>query len=152
MVTLAQRIIQLRDQRGLSRPALAAALGFPKGAVEKFETGRQTPSKEQLEALASYFQVSVFYLRGESDDPTRQETWMDRAWAEEDAPAPAASPRPQPVRTPRAGEDSGTVFSALMSSKPFQDLVRSTVLEVLRSPEGQAILERTVKKELDRQK
>ncbi len=150
MVSLAQRITQLRDQRGLSRPALAAALGFPKGAVEKFETGRQTPSKEQLEALASYFQVSVFYLRGESDDPTRQETWMDRAWAEEDAPA--APPRPQPVRTSRSGEDSGTVFSALMSSKPFRDLVRSTVLEVLRSPEGQAILERTVKKELDRQK
>ena len=47
MVTLAQRIESLRTEKGLSRPALAAALHFPKMAVEKFETGRQTPSKEQ---------------------------------------------------------------------------------------------------------
>ena len=34
MVTLAQRIEQLRGEAGLSRPALSAALGLPKGAVE----------------------------------------------------------------------------------------------------------------------
>ena len=54
MVTLAQRIEALRTERGLSRPALAAELGLPKGAVEKFETGRQTPSREQQETRAGY--------------------------------------------------------------------------------------------------
>ena len=44
MITMAQRIEALRTERGLSRPALSAALGFPKTAVEKFETGRQTPT------------------------------------------------------------------------------------------------------------
>ena len=48
MTTIAQRIEVLRNERGLSRPALSAALGLSKGAVEKFETGRQTPTKEQL--------------------------------------------------------------------------------------------------------
>ena len=43
MITLAQRIEALRTERGLSRPALSQALGFPKNAAEKFETGRQTP-------------------------------------------------------------------------------------------------------------
>ena len=47
MITMAQRLEELRTQRGLSRPALAAALGLPRMSVEKFETGRQTPSQEQ---------------------------------------------------------------------------------------------------------
>ena len=49
MITLAQRIEALRTERGLSRPALSQALGFPKNAAEKFETGRQTPTREQQE-------------------------------------------------------------------------------------------------------
>ena len=36
MVTLAQRIEELRTAKGLSRPALAAALGLPRTAIEKF--------------------------------------------------------------------------------------------------------------------
>ena len=52
MVTLAQRIEALRTERNLSRPALSAALGFSKNAVEKFETGRQTPTKDQQDKLA----------------------------------------------------------------------------------------------------
>ena len=44
----------------------------------------------------------------------------------------------------------GAVFSALLKSKSFQDMVRSTVLEVLRSPEGQQLLAKAVRKELDR--
>ena len=77
MITMAQRIEALRTERGLSRPALSAVLGFPKTAVEKFETGRQTPTQDQQDKLASYFGVSLFYLRGESDDPTRMESWLN---------------------------------------------------------------------------
>ena len=53
MITLAQRIEALRTERGLSRPALSQALGFPKNAAEKFETGRQTPTREQQEKMAA---------------------------------------------------------------------------------------------------
>ena len=82
MITLAQRIEALRTERGLSRPALSQALGFPKNAAEKFETGRQTPTREQQEKMAAFFGVSLFYLRGESNDPV--------------------SPRPSQVRSPLA--------------------------------------------------
>ncbi|MCI9650053.1 helix-turn-helix transcriptional regulator, partial [Oscillibacter sp.] len=75
MVTMAQRIVELRSERGLSRPALSAALGFPRMAVEKFETGRQTPTQDQQEKLASFFGVSVFYLRGENNDRVRMDDW-----------------------------------------------------------------------------
>ena len=77
MVTMAQRIAELRSERGLSRPALSAALGFPRMAVEKFETGRQTPTQDQQEKLASFFGVSVLYLRGENNDRVRMDDWMD---------------------------------------------------------------------------
>ena len=66
MFSIAQRIESLRMERNISRPALAAELGFPKMAFERFETGRQTPTQAQQERIAAYFGVSVAYLRGES--------------------------------------------------------------------------------------
>ena len=154
MITMAQRIEELRGEKGLSRPALSAALGFPKNAVEKFETGRATPTREQQEKMASYFGVSIFYLKGESNDRTSQETWMDAAYKEEEpasAPAPRRVPRPA-AQPARSGQEQNTVFDALLGSRALQDMVRTTVLEVLRSQEGQEILARTVRKELDRQR
>ena len=153
MVTMAQRIEELRTQRGLSRPALSAALGLPKNAAEKFETGRATPTKEQQEKMAAFFGVSLFYLKGESTDPTRQETWMDAAWADDDEPVSAPAPkRPAKAAAQPARGGENTVFDALLGSKAFQDMVRATVLEVLRSPEGQEMLSRTVRKELDKRR
>lgn len=155
MITMAQRIEELRTERGLSRPALSAALGFPKTAAEKFETGRLTPTREQQEKMASYFEVSMFYLRGESNDRTRQETWMDTAYSDNEEmvsmPAPKR-PSKAAVQGPKPGHEQTTVFDTMLNNKSFQELLRTTVLEVLRSQEGQEILSRTVRKELDRQR
>ena len=154
MVTIAQRIEALRMQKALSRPALAAALGLPRMSVEKFETGRQTPSQDQQAKLAQYFGVSLAYLRGESDGPSGTDTWLSGNVADEPAvprPVPKAAPRPaaQVVQS-SGGDGDGAVFSALLKSKSFQDMVRSTVLEVLRSPEGQQLLAKAIRKELGR--
>lgn len=153
MITMAQRIEALRTERGLSRPALSAALGFPKTAVEKFETGRQTPTQDQQDKLASYFGVSLFYLRGESDDPTRMESWLNTGYVEEE-PAPRPVPRPAApkivAQSSVAGQNDSNMFSAFMKSKSFQDLLRATVLDVLRSPEGQELIAKAVRKEVGR--
>ena len=153
MITMAQRIEALRTERGLSRPALSAALGFPKTAVEKFETGRQTPTQDQQDKLASYFGVSLFYLRGESDDPTRMESWLNTGYVEEE-PAPRPVPRPSApkivAQSSAAGQNDSNMFSAFMKSKSFQDLLRATVLDVLRSPEGQELIAKAVRKEVGR--
>lgn len=151
MVTMAQRIELLRTEQGLTRPALAAALGLARTAVEKFETGRQTPSKEQQEKLAGFFGVSVFYLRGESDDRTRQETWMDAAYTEEDAPVFTPTPAPRPAKpAAQTAQPSGTVFDAVMQSPQFRRLLKEAALDALRSPEGQEVLTAAVRKELGR--
>ena len=151
MVTMAQRIEELRTRRGLSRPELSAALGLPKNAAEKFETGRQTPTQEQQNKLASFFSVSLFYLRGESSDPTRQDSWMDGADVEDDVPAsaPVRSKRPAaPAPAGKSSPEGGSMLEPLLRTRAFQDALRATVLDVLRSPDGQAILERVVKHQL----
>lgn len=153
MVTLAQRLEALRTEKGLTRPALSAALGMPRNAAEKFETGRQTPTKEQQTKIAAYFGVSLEYLRGESDDPTSMSNWMTVALSEADETpatpvrkAPAA-PKPQP-----ASGQQGALLSAMLQNKAFHDTIRAEILDVLRTNEGQELLAQIVKKELDKQR
>ncbi len=151
MITMAQRIEALRTERGISRPALSSALGFPKTAMEKFETGRQTPTQDQQKKLADYFGVSLFYLKGESDDPTRMETWLNGGDVPVDGPRQISAPAPaQKKPRPAAVQEDGAVFGALLKSPSFQALLRSAVSEVLRSPEGQEILAKAVRRELGR--
>ena len=150
MVTMAQRIEALRTEKNMSRPALAAALGFPKGSIDKFEGGRQTPTKEQQAKMASFFGVSLFYLRAESNDRTKMENWIDMDPDNfVDTPYSAPAPRrtvkaPAPVEEPASGGGT-SMFDTFLHSKGFQEMVRATMLDVLRSPEGQRILTDAVK-------
>lgn len=150
MVTMAQRLEALRTERGLSRPALSAALGFPKTAMEKFETGRQTPTQDQQRKLADYFGVTLPYLRGESDDPSEGDSWLSgNVPAEEPIRTPAAPPVQKKPR-PAAVQEDGAVFGALLKSPSFQAMMRAAALETLRSPEGQELLAKAVRRELGR--
>lgn len=155
MVTMAQRIEELRTKQGLTRPALSVALGLPRNAVEKFETGRQTPTKEQQEKIATYFGVSLFYLKGESDDPTRQDSWMTAALSgveEDDEPVrPVRRPAPKAPTPPPAPGGNGAILASLLQNKAFQDTVRAMVLDALRTKEGQDLLAQIVRKEITRQ-
>ena len=144
MITMAQRIEELRTKKGISRPALAAALGLPRLSVEKFETGRQTPTQEQQQKLAAAFGVSLSYLRGETDDPTSMDNWLSGALPQEEPVSiPKAVRRATAAVVAQSGDngknDGGAVFGALLKSDSFKALVRETVLEVLKSPEGQAL-------------
>ena len=151
MVTMAQRIEELRTKKAMSRPALAAALGLPRLSIEKFETGRQTPTQEQQQKLASAFGVSIAYLRGETDDPTSMDNWLSGAVpAEDPVVLPKAVRKATAAVVAQSGDsgknDGGAVFSALLKSDSFKALVRETVLDVLKSSEGQALLAMAAKK------
>lgn len=156
MVTMAQRIDELRNEKGLSRPALAAALGFPKNAPEKFEMGRATPTREQQEKMADFFGVSLFYLKGESNDRTRMEGWLQGNFTAEDdgpghVPMKAAPKKAAPAPSAPSGGGVG-LFDSFLQSKQFCDLVESTILDVLRSDEGQELIANVVRKELLKQR
>ena len=129
MVTMAQRIEELRTKKAMSRPALAAALGLPRLSIEKFETGRQTPTQEQQQKLASAFGVSIAYLRGETDDPISMDNWLSGAVpAEDPVVLPKAVRRATAAVVAQSGDsgknDGGAVFSALLKSDSFKALVR----------------------------
>ena len=150
MTSISQRIEQLRNTKGLSRPALAAALGFPKVSIEKFETGRLTPNQEQQKAMAAYFGVSPEYLRGESNDPTTLDDWLNGELPEEEPVKTPAAPKKTIVASADSRNNDPAPLTAMLRSDAFKALVRETVIEVLRSKEGQQLIAKAVKNELNK--
>ena len=67
----ASRLKELRTARGLTMDALAKEIHGTKAAIGNFENANKKPSLDALIALADYFDVSLDYLVGRSDDPSR---------------------------------------------------------------------------------
>ena len=66
-----ERLASLRNSRAVSQQAIADVLGVGKSAVSMMESGNRAASTDVLIALADYFDVSLDYLCGRSDDPAR---------------------------------------------------------------------------------
>ena len=147
MTSISQRIEELRSRKGISRPAMAAALGFPKISIEKFETGRLTPNQEQQKKMAEYFGVSVEYLRGESNDPTTMDNWLSGN-VPEDEPEVVIQPKKTIVASAESSNSDTAPLTAMLRSEAFKALVRETVVEVLKSTEGQKMIANAVKSEM----
>lgn len=65
------RIKSLRVEKGISQSALASFLGVTKTQISDIENAKTSTSIERLIALADYFDVSLDYLVGRSDNPRR---------------------------------------------------------------------------------
>lgn len=63
-----ERLVQLRKEKGIYQADLANALNIEQGAISHWEKGRRTPDKDMLILLADYFDVTVDYLLGRSDN------------------------------------------------------------------------------------
>lgn len=66
-----KRVYLLRMKKNESQQTLSAYLGIRKSAISMLENGQRGPSADILIALADYFDVSLDYLVGRSDDPAR---------------------------------------------------------------------------------
>ncbi len=62
----AERLQELREDRGISRKDLAAKLNITVSALGMYEQGRREPNMEMLIKLADYFDVSLDFLVGRS--------------------------------------------------------------------------------------
>lgn len=140
MITMTGRIAELRNEKSISAIALSQHLSFPRHAIERFESGRQTPNKEQQQKLANYFGVSVAFLRGETNDPTRQDSWMDMAYESDASPAPETQsdvrylPKKQTgKRTETASESDPNWIAALLRSQAAQDIIRDIVRDEIKN-------------------
>lgn len=58
-LTIANRLVELRQSLGLSQEALAASLGVSRQAVSKWERAEASPDTDNLIALAEQYNVSL---------------------------------------------------------------------------------------------
>ena len=71
MVNLSTRLKDLKTKNNVSQTDIANAVGLSLRGYQRYERGERKPDSDTLIKLASYFQVSIDYLLGCSDDPTR---------------------------------------------------------------------------------
>ena len=71
MSIFSDRIKYLKNQNNLLQKDIAAAIGVSLRAYQYYETDQREPTMSVLIALADYFNVSLDYLCGRSDDPKR---------------------------------------------------------------------------------
>lgn len=67
--TFADRLKSLRKGKNVSQVVLAEGLGVTRTQISDMENGKTTTTIEKLVALADYFEVSLDYLVGRTDDP-----------------------------------------------------------------------------------
>ena len=58
-MTLGERIIKLRNTKGISQDTLALALGVSRQSVSKWETDASVPELDKLIKLSKYFEISL---------------------------------------------------------------------------------------------
>ena len=63
------RLRAARQLRGFSQSELADKTGLQPSAVSHFETGRRSPSFDNLKVLSDALQVTTDYLLGRVDEP-----------------------------------------------------------------------------------
>lgn len=66
-----ERIKELRVQNNVTQKQLAAILSVSEVSVQRFEYGTARPSLDTLIIISNYFNVSLDYLVGRSDNPKR---------------------------------------------------------------------------------
>lgn len=67
-----RRIRDLREDRDLNQTKVAQMLGMSQTGYSKYETGENDIPTTVLIKLARFYNVSIDYLLGETDDPRRK--------------------------------------------------------------------------------
>ena len=69
MKEVAERICSLRKSMKLSQMKMAEILGVKQSSLNRYELNMTSPTFETLLRYADYFDVSMDYLYGRTDDP-----------------------------------------------------------------------------------
>ncbi len=85
---LAEKLVYLRNEKGLSQLKLAEMMDVSRQAISRWETGVAVPSSENLKYLGNLYDVSLDYLfNDDADEPER-----NKGIADETGEAPASAP------------------------------------------------------------
>ena len=72
MSTFTDRLETLKSEKHVMQKDIAISLGISLRTYQRYEYGEREPSLSTLLALADYFDVSLDYLVGRSDEPERR--------------------------------------------------------------------------------
>ena len=68
MATFAERVRQLRKESNLNQSQLAEEIGVTFATISIWERGKRLPEFTTMEKLCDYFNVSIAYLLGTTDE------------------------------------------------------------------------------------
>lgn len=72
MSKFGERLKKMREAKGLNQGELACILNVGQTTVGMYENGHREPNIERLNQIATYFNVSLDYLVGRTNDPTKE--------------------------------------------------------------------------------
>ncbi|AMA74815.1 hypothetical protein ACH33_16955 [Aneurinibacillus sp. XH2] len=72
-MTLGERIKYLREKNGYAQKFVAEKIGVRNNTLSSYESDKRQPDYDTLQKIADFFEVSVDYLLGRTDDPSPKE-------------------------------------------------------------------------------
>ncbi|MBO8163910.1 MAG: helix-turn-helix transcriptional regulator [Brevibacillus sp.] len=72
-----QRLKSLRKGKGITQQTMAEFLGLTRQGYAKYENNQSEPDNETLQKLADFFDVTVDYLLGRTNDPSPPKVEVD---------------------------------------------------------------------------
>lgn len=63
------RLREIRKKRGISQLKLAMDLNTSQNTISRYETGEREAGYKELIAISDYFNISIDYLLGRTDNP-----------------------------------------------------------------------------------
>lgn len=66
-----ERLRKMRERNRLKQCVLSELCGLNRNSVKLYELGKAQPTRKSLERIADYFDVSIDYLLGRSDNPKK---------------------------------------------------------------------------------
>ena len=72
MPSFPDRLKELRKAKGVTQKAMAKFLDVTEQHYQRYEYGKHEPNLDAINKLADFFDVSLDYLTGRSDNPNRQ--------------------------------------------------------------------------------
>ena len=127
MATFAERLRELRNEKGLSQAELASQLGVAMNTVSIWELGERLPRDRYIESLADSLDTSMTYLMGVTDEGKHPQTMTDEETAE------IADAEEQEVQ-----EHMMKLYRDLSSE--MQDAVRITISSMWKAERGRGKL------------
>jgi transcriptional regulator with XRE-family HTH domain len=120
MLILSQRLRGLREGIKISQTKLADLIGITQTSINRYETDGATPPPETLLWYADYFNVSLDYLFGRTDNPQGR------------------SYEYQPKIVQSSEEMKHFVEMCFAPNSPMNDRLKQTLLEMLSESKGDA--------------